>query len=364
MSQTSLNETELKKIADRYQGIQWVGVSTLKTMLPELSEQILLHAGPAYGEHDIPQPVLNAAAQAVMYEGKAATIQEAFNLIHQGVFKLSPAQDVGVVTPLAQVVSVSMPVSIIRRGELTMLAPFAESSAPALRFGSVVPTAISAIHHLNDIVQTEIVPTLSTKPVNIAEVIFKALSAGDECHALVSHANEALLEQLPHLSVSSRQLILANPNFVLPILMAASAVLLKTQVSGYVAAGGNGIQFGVKLHGQSAWQVVNAVPPAGQYFMAEPPEALGAIGDSAVVDFAGLGGQLITLATSLSNAWESKLPQNWQKIRDQITDPVTGVVSDQLIQKNHVMPMVHLAILDASGEKGLIGRGAFCPQLS
>lgn len=363
MSQISLNETELKKMADRYQGIQWVGVSTLKTMLPDLSEHVLLHAGPSYGDHQIPQPVLNAAAQAVMFEKKAANIEAAFQLIEQGVFQLMSAQDFGVVTPLAQVVSVSMPVSIIQRGELTMLAPFAESSTPALRFGSVVPTAISAIHHLNEIAQTEIVPTLSTKPVNIAEIIFKALSAGDECHALVSHANEALLEQLPHLSASSKQLILANPNFVLPILMAASAVLLKTQTSGYIAAGGNGIQFGVKLHGQSAWQVVDAVPPAGQYFMAEPPKALGAIGDSAVVDFAGLGGQLITLATSLSSVWDSKLPRNWQKIRDMVTDPVTGVVSEQLIQKNHVMPMVHLAILDASGEKGLIGRGAYCPQL-
>lgn len=358
-----LNEVDLKQIAGRYEGIAWVGVSTLKKMIPDLPDHVLLHAGPAYGSHAIPLPVLHAAAQAILYEEKAKDIEEALHLIKQGEFQLMPAQDVGVVTPLAQVISVSMPVSVVRRGALTMLAPFAESSAPALRFGSVVPTAVTTLHQLSDIADREIAPDLAQHPVQIADIILSALRAGDECHALVSHANDALVAQLPNLSAASTKLILANPNFVLPLIMAASAVLLKTQSSGYMAAGGNGVQFGVKRHGQSGWQVVDAMPPSGQYFMAEPPVALGAIGDSAVVDFAGLGGQLITLATSLATAWEGKLPKHWKEIRSAVIDPVTGVVSDTLIAKHHIMPMVHLAILDADGQKGLIGRGAFCPQL-
>jgi hypothetical protein len=75
--------------------------------------------------------------------------------------------------------------------------------------------------------------------------------------------------------------------------------------------------------------------------------ALPAIGDSIVVDFCGLGGLIDAPATA-----------------DALLDPVTGIVDPRRIEAGADAPMFNLAVLDAAGALGLIGRGTYRPDRS
>jgi hypothetical protein len=193
-------------------------------------------------------------------------------------------------------------------------------------------------------------------------VIEHALAAGDECHGRTAAANERLLAVLDGLSAGDAALIAANPNFVLPVLMAAACGLLGRQPSGVAAVGGNGEAFGFRLHGAAAWTVVPAQPPVGGRLPGrEHAAALGAIGDSAVLDFCGLGGQAMHLAPSLSSEWASLLVDDPVARRSAVIDPQSGLVDVARVVAGGPVPQVNLAILDRTGRSGLLGRGFYLP---
>ena len=92
-----------------------MGVSTRRELLPQLDARVLLHAGPPV-TGAVPARLLYAAAQALVFEGMADGFEDALRLVEAGAVTLLPAQDHGVVTPLAQVVSASMPLLAVRCG--------------------------------------------------------------------------------------------------------------------------------------------------------------------------------------------------------------------------------------------------------
>ena len=91
-----------------FTGALWFDVLPRAAVRPQLSAQVLLHAGPPFRSAP-PAPVVHAAIQALVYEGLAADARVAAALLARGEVRLQPAQDYGIVTPLAQVVSASMP---------------------------------------------------------------------------------------------------------------------------------------------------------------------------------------------------------------------------------------------------------------
>ncbi|MFK7765360.1 MAG: DUF1116 domain-containing protein [Roseobacter sp.] len=92
-----------------------------------LSAHVLLHAGLAFPELEtIPQPMLNSACVVAVYEGFVRDFDAAREGIRAGDTQLRPAQDYGVVTPLAAVVSGSMLLHVIydaQRGGARAFAP-------------------------------------------------------------------------------------------------------------------------------------------------------------------------------------------------------------------------------------------------
>ncbi|MCA3140546.1 MAG: DUF1116 domain-containing protein, partial [Rhodocyclaceae bacterium] len=122
-------------LAARFAGAAWLDVVTRRQALPALDDAVLLHAGPAF-DGALPAPVRNAAIQALRFERLAADDAEAVRLLASGRVRLQPAQDHGVATPLAQVVSASMPLARAGSARRTFLAPLVEGTPPALRFGS------------------------------------------------------------------------------------------------------------------------------------------------------------------------------------------------------------------------------------
>lgn len=349
-------------LAERFAAIAWTGVTTRAQCLPALPATTLLHAGPPLA-HEIPAAIRHSAAQALCYEGLALTLPEGLALLDSGQIHLEPAQDHGVVTPLAQVVSASMPLAQLQGASQTRWAPLIEAGVPALRFGNGPADAVARLRLMALFAQQVLAPTLTRRPVTLAPLVGRSLAGGEECHALTTIANTALTQALD-LAPEHQQVLLTYPAFALPILMAASSVWLDECGGAIVAAAGNGLEFGIRLRGQAQWQTVPASAPQGIGLPgSEDQSALGAIGDSAVVDFAGLGGQALVFCPALAQSYAHCTPADLAAQRLAVLDPRTGNVAADAVQVTQESPLVNLAILGEL-QGGLIGRGVYAVPVS
>lgn len=347
-----------------FEGASLRDVVLRRDALPDLGPMVLLHAGPTF-EGEPPRSVRNACVQALLFEGIAADEAHARAMLSTGAVELRPAQDHGVVTPLAQVVSASMPMAVVGNASHVAWAPLVEGPPPALRFGTEAPAARSRLAAIAEFGLQRLAPLLRAQPVALSPIVVQALAQGDECHARTGAANAALIEAIAGLAADDRAALQANPGFVLTILMAAASWRLRRATRGLAAVGGNGIDFGLRMHGASRWHRCPATPPMGTRMPGHPDtEALGAIGDSAVIDFCGLGGQALAAAPALQDEWRHVLPGALAAQRAAVVDPATGTVDIARAAASGVAPLVDLAILDLQGTHGLIGRGVYQPDMA
>jgi hypothetical protein len=350
------------QLASVFDGAQWLDVMLRRDALPTLDARVLLHAGPPY-EGTVPAPVLQSAMQAILFEGWARDADTARALIATGEVRLMPAQDHGVATPLAQVVSASMPLAVVGDASRVAFAPLIEGPPPALRFGTHDAQALVRLKAVAELGLGSVGPALRERSIALAPIVEHALKAGDECHGRTVAANGLLVDNMQWLTAEAAGALRANAGFVLPVLMAAALWRLQGPRSAIAAVGGNGLRFGFRLHGEDRWHTVLARPPRGVSLPGQEAEAaLGAIGDSAVIDFCGLGGQALCFAEALRQDWKHVLPADLLSLRDAVTNVATGLVDPFRAATNSCEPLVSLAILGRSGERGLIGRGVYAPD--
>jgi Protein of unknown function (DUF1116) len=340
---------------------RWFDVLPRSTVCPELSARVLLHAGPPFRGAP-PAPVVNAAIQALIFEGLANDAAAARDILEQGAVQLQPAQDHGIVVPLAQVVSASMPLAAVRQQGKVCYAPLLEARNPALRFGCAAPECLQRLRDVGDWIREAVVPTLHREPLAVDEVVRLAVAAGEECHSLLAAANEAMVSRLTGIDIGVAARLRENSAFVLTLLMAAAAASLRVHRCDLAAIGGNGVDFGVRYAGEATWRQVPAEAPRGTRLAGmEAVLPLGAIGDSAVIDFCGLGGQALAQSPTLAKEWRGLLPADAFTRRQGLVDPESGIVDPRRIAGAARAPLINLAILDRDGMAGLIGRGFYCP---
>lgn len=340
------------------------GCLALTEALPDLPKRALYHAGPAFRDlKDMPVPVQHAAIAAILAEGWANEPKAARALLLSGGIALSPAQNIGLVTPLACVVSPSMPVLRVEAGTATAFAPINDGPlAGALRFGQSDPAAqVARIAQM----QALAAPLNAALHDGIAmlPLMAKALAQGDDLHGSVA-AMTALLATRLGLNGDAGDYS-ATPLFALNPVMAAAAAMLRAAAANnpvpmVIAAGGNGLEFGWKSsENPTHWHIRSALPPVGPR-MIDGPEILPAIGDSAVIDALGLGGPALRYAPDLVKALAPFHPASTFPPRDAFFAPHPDLPADLRLglpaSQTSAHPGIMLAMLGAQGE-GLIGRG-------
>ena len=161
-------------------------------------------------------------------------------------------------------------------------------------------TLCSPIKILNDSA-TKVNITLAGCLLCLVPMAVTGLIGGDDCHGRTPVAGAALVDELVFRSASpidSRVLdfMRVSPSLFLNLWMAATKCMMiaasDVPDSAFVsAAGGNGRDVGIQVSGlPGRWFSVPASPPKGAFDVDVPEDrALGAIGDSAVVDAFGLG---------------------------------------------------------------------------
>lgn len=365
---------------------EWSGLGEAAA-LTGTEPHVLLHAGPAFDDPSaITRPILNSACVAAVYEDLATDFHQARSAIRAGDLVLRPAQDYGVVTPLASVVSASMPLQVVRdrnNPECTAFSPLNGGGGPAMRLGLCNDDVLRHLRWLNGEFAGLLGDALP-QPVALLQVAADAIRAGDDCHGRTPAATRLLSARLADslsLTAEARAFLDQGPSFFLNLWMAACRCMLGSAAgiagsSLVVAAGANGARTGIQVAGlPGRWFVHDADPPAGKFDdpSLPPSRALGAIGDSAIVDALGFGAMAMNYAPEQRKNLLPFMPDDGLALPELLLSAVhpafgdlglkVGMLARRVADRRRA-PVVSLGILDVDGELGRLGGGIYTTPLS
>lgn len=328
----------------------WDAVSSIAEAIRG-SDHVILHAGPPFeSAEEIPAPVRYSLEAACLFEGWATDWDGASRLIDDGSVRLEPAQTHAVMVPLCGVASPSM--AAVRVTAPGAPGPFFsvlnEGQAHATRFGMRDPDLVQHLHWLNGSFAKDLSRALR-QPLLLFPLLGRSLDVGDDGHSQTATGTSIVVGLLAgtELSKESTTFLRESPAFALNLWMAAVACALAVAVeptSLVVRAGGNGVRFGVQTAlAPDLWLTCPAPIPERPGDGARG-DVLPAVGDSALLDLFGLGGQLDETAAPLLASSTS------------LGDRRVGLSAAVLADSDY-RPRVRLGMIDRAGLRGRLAGG-------
>ena len=384
--------TELKNLSDLHASDQ-EALETILRVRPRwianriaaealnLNQNVILHAGPSFDSTDqITAPILNSACAALVYENIAQNFNEAKRMILDGKVLLEAAQNYSTVVPLAGVVSASMWLHEIvdqKNPSNRAFSPINGGSGAAMRLGMYSSAVVSHLKWLNG----EFIAVLNEcefQNLDLISIASGALAEGDDCHGRTMAATANLVDLLQPMLQESAPCALKflqdSPSFFLNLWMAVCKCMLQSgagipECSLITAAGGNGFTVGIQLGGRpDKWITTDAQAPVGDLGEFPNNRALGAIGDSAIVDVAGFGAMAVSFSPAQQQTFENFLPDDAGRLPDLLLPRIhdgfgalnlrTGLCARVAMDKKST-PIVSLGIIDNTGVAGRIGGGIY-----
>ncbi|MGZ4495782.1 MAG: DUF1116 domain-containing protein, partial [Nocardioides sp.] len=279
-----------------------------------------LHAGPPITWERASGPMRGALIGAMLFEGLAATAEEAERTLAAGDgVSWEPCHHRGAVGPMAGVVSPSMWVFVLRDEThgTTSWCSLNEGLGKVLRYGAYGPEVVERLHWMTDVLGPLLQQAVRAgEPVDVKAIIGQMVQMGDEGHNRNRAGTLMLLrELLPAMIDSGRppaevaaavKFVSANDHFFLNLVMpacklqglAASGVPGSTVVT---VMARNGTDFGIQVSGTGdRWFTAPANTPEGLFLGAYgPDDANPDIGDSAITETAGIGGLAMATAPAI-----------------------------------------------------------------
>lgn len=376
------DQPELHAALHRLYGVrpQWTTVRSAREAVG-LAPMTLLHAGPPFADPRRPgAPVLASAVLCCLYEGWASTESQAEAMIADGQVRLLPTQDYRIVTPLAAVISPSTNlVEVVdagRQGGRSCWSLLGSGLGPQLRFGTRNPAILQRMAWRDEHLAPVLRSALDRRPVMLIPLALAALHGGDDLHSRTTVATAALLAELSA-SLDDhevRAMLATTPLFFLTLWMAACYLMLDATRSSdggqapklLLALAGNGVDAGVRLADQpDVWITAAAHVPQGPRMAAGETPASPMLGDSGVIDAAGFGAQAWFHTLDAARDLRGWLPpEAHQRPRwlvgnhpDFAVFNLGSAIDSRRVGHHEPTPRVAIAMLDATGELGLLGRG-------
>ena len=266
------------------------------------------------------------------------------------------------------------------RGQTRIFAPINAGSRPAMHLGLQSKAVLEHIRWLNtrflDVLQDGVAEGIALVPLAVVGPF-----GGDDCHGHTSVSTASLVQELKDRSPNgisddnALEFIATSPSLFLNLWMAATKIMMKSaegvEGSSFVTAtGGNGREIGIQIAGlPEQWFTAPASPPNGKFDVNLPEDrALGAIGDSAVIEAFGLGAMAIELSPKQKNELGSYLPDNTHARTSGLSVGAHPYFRDFDIRlgstargavKQGAGPVISLGILDRKGEAGRLGVGIY-----
>ena len=345
----------------------------------------VLHAGPPLRDPRRPPKVLESSiVMTCLHEGWARDAAQAEALLRGGSLVPRSAQDLGCVTPLAAIVSATTPLFEVRdeAGGASMFAPVSAIGGVDTRMGARDAGLLARLARRDTLVAPALRAALARGgPVALWPLAAAGLAGGDDLHSRTADANAAFVRLLRARGAETlADEIAAMPLFFLTLWMAASALILRAAEGGdrpglVTRAGGNAERFAIALAaGPHQWVGCDAWPPCGALLASAAPgtPVAGAIGDSAVIDLLGLGGQRLAQAPEPRSAFRNLLPQGHAERSRRLLCAPHPLLADgwplgldaERVARHRSAPVVMLAMLAADGLGGFVGRGLYQPPVS
>lgn len=283
-----------------------------------LGERQLLHSGPPIAWERMAGPVKGAVIGACLFEGWAASAEEAIELVAAGSIEFAPCHHRGAVGPMAGVVSPSMPVVVVENGAAGTRghATLNEGLGKVLRFGAYDASVLERLRWMADVLGPSLAAAIRVNgPLDLRSLTGQALQMGDEGHnrniAATSLFTRMLAPALirsvePRVAAEVLDFLRGNDHFYLNLSMAAckSALDAAHGIEGstvVTAMSRNGVEFGIRLSGTGDhWFTTPVEVPDGLYFPGYGPEdANPDLGDSSITETFGIGGFAMAAAPAI-----------------------------------------------------------------
>lgn len=357
---------------------EWIGLRRLGD-LPGLDRRVVLHAGPPFDRFAaIPAALRNSLSNIVRREGWAVDQGQALTLLESGDVVIEPAQNHGVYVPLAGAAGPStMLIEVAdRASDRSAFSPINEGMVHCTRLGILHEDLIAHLRWLDDILAPWISERLRQTPLPLFPILKQAIAHEDDCHSRTIAGSEALVAALLAIKPAGTgdgqltAFLHGAPAFALNVWMATCG-LIASAAAGVAGsdlvthAGGNGVHFGYQPAGNPGhWHIVPAPAIRGDVgagFAQSAP--LPALGDSAIVDVLGLGGQILATAAPVRAALAAHLPA------DATTRPAAflhGVLDGfgalaatdaAKVRATNTGPIILLGMIDGHGRFGRVGGG-------
>jgi Protein of unknown function (DUF1116) len=279
-------------------------------VVPDMTRETVLHAGPPIAWERMSGPLRGGIVGALIYEGLAATWEDAERLVTRGAVRFDPCHHHATVGPMAGATTASMPVLVVenRTAGNRAYSTINEGLGKVLRYGAYAPDVIDRLRWFRDVVGPAFGEAIRRAGgIDLRALIGQAVQMGDECHNRNRAASALLIKALApevaalELPAKERRRILAfaasNEHLFLNVGMAACKAALDaahgvSDSTIVTAMARNGTEFGIRVGGLGdRWFTGPAQTPQGLYFPGfGAGDANPDIGDSAITETAGLGG--------------------------------------------------------------------------
>lgn len=307
------NSAVAQKIIDAQPRL--VGVVRAKDAIPELSEQLILHAGPPIAFEDMPAPVQGSAIGAVLFEGWETDETAARKVCQRARFE--PNHHFNAVGPMGGIITGNMPVLVVENATDGNRAytSLHEGEGKVLRFGVYEQWTADNLVWLRDVLGPAFSQALTLFPgggLPLNPIIAQAVTMGDDFHVRNTAASSLLFRQLAPKLVQAAppakdlQSILdflsGNNEFFLTLAMASGKATLDAAAtvndgSVVTCLTRNGRQFGIRVSGLGhQWFTGPLTTLETLYFPGfSDADACPDTGDSAILESYGFGG-LVSVA--------------------------------------------------------------------
>jgi hypothetical protein len=299
--------------------IKLIGMDIAKNVIPGMHSKLILHAGPPIEWERMCGPMKGAVIGALIYEGLAATEEDAVKLIDSGEIEFDPNHEHQAVGPMAGIISPNMPVFIMKNvtyGNLSF-SNVNEGPGKALRFGAYGEDVIKRLHWMRESMYPVLKQAIEMSGgIDFRAIAIQALQMGDDNHNRHKASTSLFMRELTKylIMVDSpkeevyrvaehiEKIDMFNVNLVMAMCKAISDAASNIEGSTIVTVmARNGVDFGIKVSGTgNQWFTAPANIPTGLYFPGySEKDAARDIGDSAITETFGMGGFALAAAPAI-----------------------------------------------------------------
>jgi NifU-like protein involved in Fe-S cluster formation len=378
-----------------------IGFDQAINCVPGMTKTTILHAGPPITFDNMSGPMKGAVTGALVFEGLAKDIEEAFEVAASGAITFAPCHEHNCVGSMAGVTSASMYMHIVENKTYGNIAytNLSEQMAKILRMGANDQSVIDRLNWMRDVLGPILrdAMKLNTNGIDLRLMLAQALHMGDECHNRNVAGTTLLIQALtPYIletdftTEQKRQVfdfVASSDYFSGPTWMALSKCALDAahgiENSTIVTTmARNGVEFGIRVSGMAGntWFTGPAQKVVGPMFAGYKPEDSGLdIGDSAITETYGIGGFAMATAPAIvalvggtvdeAIGFSTKMKEITTTENPNVTIPLlnfmgiaTGIDVRKVTQTG-IMPVINTAIAHKDPGIGMIGAGITYPPV-